>query len=139
MFRFYCTILRAFLILSVHATCPVLFVLIDFHLRSKVSRTSPCSTWSHTPYITTYKMSSVPPYLLTYLLTPLSGVLLEKLTGFSGSQEISRILWNPKVPYRIHKFPPPFSILSQLDPVHTPTSHFLKIHLNIILQYAWVS
>jgi hypothetical protein len=25
------------------------------------------------------------------------------------------------------------SILSQLDPVHTPTSHFLKINFNIIL------
>jgi hypothetical protein len=36
----------------------------------------------------------------TYLLTPWSRVLLQKLTGFAANQEIPRILWNPKVHYR---------------------------------------
>jgi len=51
---------------------------------------------------------------------------------FSASQEIPCFLWDPKVHYRIHKRLPPVPILRQLDPIHSPTSHFLKIHLNVI-------
>jgi hypothetical protein len=33
---------------------------------------------------------------------------------FSASQEISHILWYPKVHYRIHKSPPPVPMLNQM-------------------------
>ena len=52
---------------------------------------------------------------------------------FSASQELPRILRNPKVHYRIHKCPPPVPILNQLHPVHTPHIPPSAIHLNIFL------
>ena len=64
-------------------------------------------------------------YLLTYLRS-------WEANWFAASQEIPRILWNPKVHYRTYKRPPPIPILGQPNPVHIPTSHLLEIHPNII-------
>ena len=71
------------------------------------------------------------PYLLSYLLHVASPSW--EVNQSSTSQEIPRILWKLKVHYRIQKCLPTVPILSQLDPVHTSTYQFLKIHLNIIL------
>jgi hypothetical protein len=73
-----------------------------------------------------------------YLLACLIGYSMEqnpcwKANRFAASQEIPRILSNPKVHYRFNKCLPAVPNLTQLDPVHNPTSHFLKILLNIIL------
>ena len=69
---------------------------------------------------------------LTYLLTYSMVQSPWEANWFAASQEISRILWNPKVHYRTHKRPPPVPILGQPNPVHIPTSHLLDIHSNII-------
>ena len=66
----------------------------------------------------------LPTYLLTYSMEQRPSL---EANRFSGSQEIPHILWSPKVHYRSHKCPPPVPILSQLDPVHIPSSHFLKM------------
>jgi hypothetical protein len=67
-------------------------------------------------------LPSTDPYdhsLLTYSMEQSPS---REANWFAVSPEIPRILWNPMVRYHIHKCPQTVSILSQLNPVHTPTS-----------------
>lgn len=54
--------------------------------------------------------------------------LLRKLTA----KNISTILWNPKIYYRVYKSPLSAPILSHVYPLRSPSAHFINIHFNII-------
>jgi hypothetical protein len=60
-------------------------------------------------------------YLLTYSMEQSPSWAANR---FVSSQENPRVLLNRKVHFRIQNCAPPVSILSQPNPVHTPTSRF---------------
>jgi len=60
-------------------------------------------------------VSSMFTYLLTYSIE--HGPSWEA-DWFPAIQEITRIWWNPKVHYGVHKDPPPVPVFSQINQVH---------------------
>jgi hypothetical protein len=52
--------------------------------------------------------------------------------NFAATQELPRILWNPKIHYNIHKSLPLVPILNQIDLVHTIQFCLSKIYFNIL-------
>jgi hypothetical protein len=72
---------------------------------------------------------------LTYLLMELSASW--EAANCAATQELSSILWNPKVHYRLHKSPPLVPILSQIDPIPTIPHYVVffnlpSLHLSLV-------
>ena len=82
----------------------------------------------------TYLLSYLLNYLLIYLLIySMEQSPSWEANRFSASQEISLILWNPKVHCRIHKCPPTVLIPSQMNLFHVLRSCSFKVRFNTVL------
>jgi hypothetical protein len=54
----------------------------------------------------------------------------------AASQEISRILWNPKAHYTVHNSQALIPLQCQMNSIYAVPPYFFKIHFNIIPIYA---
>jgi hypothetical protein len=103
--------------LDSHVVCVCLSLFLHFNF------------WTVWPAHDTWYKHCANAARATFLI-PLSKVL----DRLRANQETSRILWQPKVRYRVHKSLPRVLIPNRITPVNTIPSNVFKIHFNIILQ-----
>ena len=72
-------------------------------------------------------------YHITYTTNSTEKSSFPKANSYPASHKITRILWNPKVHYRIHNSTPTVPIQSQNNQAHVSPSHLLYICFNITL------
>ena len=107
---------------------------IQAHNHSCLSPHTHTHTHRHTQHSLLHKTENhcVNVMTIAYLLTAWKRVFLEKLTGFELVKKFPAFYGNQRFLTTLNYSPQTFPILSQDEPVHTSTSHFLKIHLNIL-------
>jgi hypothetical protein len=80
-------------------------------------------SWSYRKWKTAFRTGVFNNLLLTYTMEQ---SLSWKANRFSASQEIPHILWNPKIHYRIHKFPKVSAQVQDLLYACFVTRYFLR-------------
>jgi hypothetical protein len=69
----------------------------------------------------------------SYLLNPMELSFSWNSNRFTTHQEITCIVWRPKIHNLVHKVPLLFPVLSWISPVHAIPTELFKIHLSIII------
>jgi hypothetical protein len=73
----------------------------------------------------------IPVYLMLQTTAPKQRSPSCEACSRSANQEISRLLWNPKLHYCFHKKPPLVLIPNHMNPIHVVTSNLYN-YFNII-------